>query len=443
MASGPLVVAEPMLGPMSDGGPSLPPPVPAGASSPVVEPKKVWWKKWWVITIGVVAALLVIGALAGQGAGEDAGEGATDAPSTTDATSAVEDEVEAPATTDAAADTEAPGSTDAPEPPAETDPPATTEPPTSGDSIAGAPAGSTGDRSNPVPTGVLADIGGGYRLQVLSVTDDATGLVAAENQFNDPPPAGSRFTIVEVALGYYGFDDPQSGFLVSVQAVGSGSTQLEANCGVIPNDLDQFSDMFGGGVIRGNLCFVTTPADTGLIQVYASTGFTGDEVFLDASVTPATVADMPTLPGIQAGTTSEEERTSPTPIGTGVDVGEGWSLAVTGPASDITDSVLSENQFNEPPPEGFRFVGVPVRMEYSGDSSSNAFAITVSAVGNTNLQYAEECGVIPGELDAFGDVFAGGVVEGQVCFVVPAEDLGSMTVYAGAFLEDYAFFATS
>jgi hypothetical protein len=58
------------------------------------------------------------------------------------------------------------------------------------------------------------------------------------------------------------------------------------------------------------------------------------------------------------------------------------------------------------------------------------------------LQYAEECGVVPGELDAFTDVFAGGVVEGQVCFVVPAEDLGSTTVYAGAFLEDYEFSAT-
>ena len=430
-----------MLRPMSDGGPSLPPPVPAaGAPIPADEPKKAWWKKWWVIAICVVAALLVIGALAGQGDEENADEGATDAPATTDV--ADEDEVEAPSTTDAPADTEAPESTDSTEPPPETDPPVTTEPPASGDSIAGAPAGSTGDRSNPVPAGALADIGDGYRLQVLSVTDDATALVAAENQFNDPPPEGSRFTIVEVALGYYGFDDPQSGFLVSVQAVGSGNTQLDASCGVIPNDLDQFSDMFGGGVIRGNLCFVTTPSDTGLIQVYASTGFTGDEVFLDASATPAAVADMPNLLGVQAGTTSEGARTNPTPIGTGVDVGEGWTLAVTGPASDITDAVLGENQFNEPPRDGFRFVGVPVRMEYGGASSSNAFAITISAVGNTNLQYAEECGVIPGELDAFTDVFAGGVVEGQVCFVVPVEDLGSTTVYAGAFLEDYVFVAS-
>lgn len=305
----------------------------------------------------------------------------------------------------------------------------------------GAPEGTTGDRSNPVPAGEIADIGDGYRLQVLSVVDDATDLILAENQFNDPPPEGSRFSIVEVALGYYGFDDPQFGLFTTVAAVGAGNTELPNSCGVTPNELEQFIDTFAGGVIRGNLCFVSTPADSGALQLYASTGFSGGDVFLDASASPTEPVVMPTLRGVQPGSSSEQVRNQPIPLATPSDVGEGWSVAATGPAVDITDPVMAENQFNEPPPEGFRFVGIPLRMEYGGEGSSNAFTVTTKAVGSSNVQYSTDCGVIPGELDSFTDVFAGGALEGQVCFVVPADDLGSEVLYAGAFLEEAVYFA--
>ncbi len=362
-----------------------------------------------------------------------------------DSKDAASETTEAPAESIAPiATTEAPVTTDAPsgtEAPVDSEAPVETDLPPSSDSLPGAPEGVRGNRSSPVPTGTIADIGSGYRLQVISVTDDATAEILSENEFNDPPPAGARFTIVSVTLGYYGKDDPQAGFSTSISAVGADSTGLDMNCGVIPNELNQYDDMFGGGVIRGNLCFITTEADTGMLQLYASVAF-GDEVFLDANVTPTEIADMPTLVGIQEGTSSGTARRSPNPIGAAVDVGDGWSLTVTGPVSDITGSVVAVNEFNDPPPDGFAFVGVPIRMDFSGPGSSNAFAVTTKAVGDSNVEYGTECGVIPGELDAFTDVFEGGSLEGQVCFVVPTDEVASMRLYAGAFFDDVVFFAT-
>ena len=421
--------------PMSDTGAPLPPPGIPGESPSTGDVKKAWWKRWWAIAGGLILALIVIAGIAGGGSDDESGGVATsDAPA-----QAGPEDTEAPEPTDGPVETD---SVEAPEATVETEAPVETDPPSSGDAVEGAPGGAKGDRADPVPSGEIANIGDGFRLQVLSVTDDATAAVLEENQFNDPPPEGSRFTLVEVSLGYYGFDDPQTGILTSIQAVGAENTEISTDCGVTPNELDRFIDMFSGSVSSGNLCFVTTPADTGTIQLYASTGFTGGDTFLDASTTPTEVAEMTQLSGIQAGTASADDRTNPTPIGESGDIGEGWSLAVSGPATDITDVVLAENQFNEPPPDGFRFVGVPLRMAYNGDESTNALTITIKSVGDTNIEYSKNCGVTPGELDVFTDVFGGGVLEGQVCFVIPADDLNSMTVYAGAFLEDSVFFAT-
>ena len=299
---------------MSDAGSPFPPPTPPGSISGD-GPSKAWWKRWWVITIAAVVVLVVIAAIAGGGSdGDSDSVSTTTADRTEPSDSEAPDESAAQATSDAAVATDAPSTALSPSGSGPrsttTGAPVTTSSPSSGKSVSGTPDGLTGDRSSPVAAGSIADIGDGYRLQVLSVTEDATAEVMTENQFNAPPPAGSRFTIVDVALGYYGLDDPQAGLLTTISAVGAGNKELDSNCGVIPNELDRFNDIFGGGVIRGNLCFITTPADGGVLQIYASTGFTGDDVFLDASATPSALADMPTLPGVQSGTSSAPARQS-------------------------------------------------------------------------------------------------------------------------------------
>jgi hypothetical protein len=331
--------------------------------------------------------------------------------------------------------------------PAETEAPTTEETTPSEDSgsIEGAPPGVQGSHADPVPAGQVADMGQGWRLQILNLTPDGTAAVAAENEFNSPPPAGSAFTLVEVALGYFGRDDPATPFLTTISAVGAANTELSADCGVIPQQLDVFSDLFAGGLVTGNLCFVTTPEDQAALQLYTEVGFGEDQVFLNASTAPSGVTPMAGLPGPQPGAAATPARLSPISIGTATDVGEGWQATVTGPASDITDTVLSENPFNEPPPEGRRFIGVPVKYSYNGtESSSSALSVTIKAVGSSNQQLASDCGVVPGEVDFFSDIFAGGTVEGLICFVVPTDVIPSVILYGTAGFEgNYQYFATS
>jgi hypothetical protein len=315
---------------------------------------------------------------------------------------------------------------------------------TASDEVAGSPAGAKGDRASPVPVGSIADIGGGWRLQIVDINPDAAAAIAEENPFNEPPPAGSTLTLITVALGYFGLEDPKTVFEVSISAVGSGNVELAAQCGLVPQDLLTFSQVFSGAVVLGNVCFVTTPEDIPALQLYASGDlFGGDDVFLDASTTPADVVPMASLAGPQTGAASTAARLSPTPIGMAADIGEGWTLTVNTPASDVTDAVLAANDFNAPPPDGFRFIGVNVTYAYSGEGSASGFSVSANAVGDSNLSLSNQCGVTPDAIDLMADLFSGGSVSGGLCFVVPSGS-PNLVLYATAnFLGTNVMFATS
>lgn len=306
------------------------------------------------------------------------------------------------------------------------------------DSVANAPAGVSGDRSSPVPAGSIADLGGGWRMQVLGVVDDATAAVMDAAEYNDPPVAGSRYTLVTVALGYYGLASESAPF---IGAVGSASTELDSYCGTIPDELKQYERVFAGAVKAGNLCFVTTAADSGSIQLYASSGFSGSDVFLDVSMPAVDPEPMPQLRGVQPGTDDAEARLDPIPIGTQTDIGEGWKVTVASPARDVTDDVLAFSEYNVPPPDGHRFIAFDLSMDYNGAAGANAFEVTVDIVGDSNIAFQDGCGQIPDELDAYVDVFSGATIAGSQCFVVPTEDIGTLVAAVTHGLGDYSFFA--
>jgi hypothetical protein len=393
----------------------------------------------------LAAIILVAGGVTAvvANSGDDDANTSTSTVTTEDLASDTTIETTSPPVADSVVESE---STEPEETTEETDEPTTVEttPGDGGGEVAGSPAGATGDRANPVAAGEIADIGSGWRLQILSVNPDAAAAITEENSFNEPPPAGSTFTMVTVALGYFGLEDPKSSFETTISAVGAANVELGTECGVIPQPLDFFSEIFSGGVLVGNLCFVTTPEDISSLQLYATGDFFGeDEVFIDASTSPANVVTMPGLSGPQAGALSTPARLGPTPIGVAADVGEGWKVTVNGAATDITDAVMAENQFNSPPPDGYRFVGVAVTYAYDGSGAASAFAITAKGVGASNVSLSTDCGLTPGQIDLSSDVFSGGSVTGTICFVVPggAPDL---VLYATAdFSGNNVMFATA
>ena len=84
--------------------------------------------------------------------------------------------------------------------------------------------------------------------------------------------------------------------------------------------------------------------------------------------------------------------------------------------SDATQLVLGENQFNDPPEEGFRFYIVTIRAQYLGpDSTSFDGRSRLRALGVGGVVYttfANSCGVIPHKLPN-PELFTNGTVEGE------------------------------
>jgi hypothetical protein len=414
---------------------STPPPVIWDAAPPAstgwLRRKRFQAPTW--VWLAVVLALVGVGVGIAVGSGKDDKKDAvsvatsesesTDTPTESTSPSPVTDSIAPTESTEPSPVTEA------------TDEPTTEEVtiPSSSKEVPGTPAGIKGSRTSPVPAGAVADIGGGWRLQILNVNPDAAAAVAAENEFNDPPPDGSTYTLITVAVGYFGVEDPKSQYDTTIEAVGSSNVQLTGSCGSLPQELDTFGDLFSGGVLVGNICFVTTPQDAASLQLYASGDPFGsdDQVYLDASTAPANAVPMASLTGAQPGAQSTPKRTAPTAVGTVADVGDGWKVSVTGAATDITDAVMAQSEFNAPPPDGYRYIGLNVTYAYSGDGPGSAFSVTAKGVGASNLQLSNQCGEIPNDIDLSADIFAGGSVSGTLCFVAPAAD-PTFVLYATA-----------
>ena len=114
--------------------------------------------------------------------------------------------------------------------------------------------------------------------------------------------------------------------------------------------------------------------------------------------------------------------------------GSRWTVTI-GPPRDVTDAVLAENQFNDEPPDGVRFVGFDAELtliEGSAEPLSPGFAGTWELLGGATARVYDAstvetdsfgCGVVPNQFDDFAEVFAGGTITGTICIPLPADDL--------------------
>jgi hypothetical protein len=130
-------------------------------------------------------------------------------------------------------------------------------------------------------------------------------------------------------------------------------------------------------------------------------------------------------------------RANPFPIGQPVTSQE-WEVTLGAPCEAWAE-IAAENQFNDPPQAGIEYWLVPVTATYTGnDTGSPSFDINVEFVGSDNRTYDERCGVIPTPLDDVGELYKGGVADGNICVAVPAGADGLWTLSTG--FGDPAFF---
>lgn len=130
--------------------------------------------------------------------------------------------------------------------------------------------------------------------------------------------------------------------------------------------------------------------------------------------------------GGSAGTREE-----PLPIGSEVDLGNGWRVKVLsadiGPSAG--EAVAAANQFNEPPKDGMRYIVVNLSATFAGrtDVSTETpfFGFEYSAFGSANVERDGfgAMAVAPApELDTLSELAAGGEASGNVVLTVGADE---------------------
>jgi hypothetical protein len=102
-----------------------------------------------------------------------------------------------------------------------------------------------------------------------------------------------------------------------------------------------------------------------------------------------------------------------------------WAVTVTevlrGEAA--AGAITAANQFNEPAPEGQEYLLVTLQLENISDkeeAQSPSFALQVRVTGDRNVAYRPASVVAPQPFE--GDLFPGGVTQGQVVVAVPQDE---------------------
>lgn len=140
-------------------------------------------------------------------------------------------------------------------------------------------------------------------------------------------------------------------------------------------------------------------------------------------------------------------REAPVPQGTATTIGSGWTVRVDGAQLDGNAAMAAANQFNQVPAAGKQYVLVSVTAAYdvAGSKSFLATDVFFKVVGPKGVAYESyEClAVPPTPLDTTTDVFAGGTVAGNLCFLVDSPDAaGGLVLYAETFDADFDVLTT-
>jgi hypothetical protein len=288
----------------------------------------------------------------------------------------------------------------------------------------------------------------------VSAPRDITAEVLDENQFNDLPPDGVVFAgfPIEMTLVRAGKEPLSAGFNLSWQILG-GSTRAVydpftvdqddlTGCGVVPDSWQDFSEVYARGTLTGQVCIPIPVEDLGHADTGIAIHHTGNSrTIFGPDGTPGSAAPLPEPRGDIGSGSGDGTRVAPLAYGAAAEVqfdsfgdadGSVWLVTVSAP-TDITDSVLAENQFNDPPPAGAVFYGFDVSMELvsaNKEPLSAGFNLGWEVLGGDSAKVLDPftigdefgCGVVPNSFDSFAEVFVGGTISGVECIPVSVGD---------------------
>lgn len=137
----------------------------------------------------------------------------------------------------------------------------------------------------------------------------------------------------------------------------------------------------------------------------------------------------PSIGGTTSAPSHPSERGEPVPLGTEVDLGNGWHLKVVSfdPNPQMGDQEV---------PDGRSWVSVALVATYTGaeaEADSPFFGMDIELVGASGVAARRSdaaCFAPEPEFDNLSDVYRGGSVEGNFCLAVPTGDVDSLVLVA-------------
>ena len=153
-----------------------------------------------------------------------------------------------------------------------------------------------------------------------------------------------------------------------------------------------------------------------------------------ATATPAptaTVAPTATPEPAAPGTS----RSAPLPLGSEIRFKD-WAVTITGitRGAEAGEAIAGANQFNDPAPEGGQYLLASLTLtniSTEQEAKSVLFGVDLRVTGDRNLLYSRASVVVPQPLE--GELFPEGSAEGQVAFLVPADEGNLMFFVAESF----------
>ncbi len=292
------------------------------------------------------------------------------------------------------------------------------------------------ERSDPIAVGDAGTIGD-YDITVLEVTPNADDVVAAENQFNEPPAEDEQFYIARISVTYTGSDKGTPASDLNFQAVGTSNssyTTFDNSCGVVPDDPFSTSELFEGGVVEFNICWAVASIDVDSLVMYVEPLFSLNDEPVWFSL-GSKDEGTPPASGVKksdAKVVKDSSREKPIPFGSAGVSGD-YQISVIDVTPDGNDVIAEENQFNDPPAEGNQFFLVKVSATYIGSDTGNpAVDLNFQAVGDKSVGYTtfdNSCGVTPDEQYSVTELFKGGSAEFNVCWQIDSADASSLVMY--------------
>lgn len=135
-----------------------------------------------------------------------------------------------------------------------------------------------GTRDSPLPIGTTAEIGGGWVASVVGATPNANDVIAQTNPFNALPEPGAQFFLVTIQATYEGEGSSVLPAANAFSVVGDSAvayTVFAPGCGVVPDPF-QYTDVFEGGTVVGNICFAVQSSDIDSLVMFGEDFVTFD-----------------------------------------------------------------------------------------------------------------------------------------------------------------------